>query len=100
MANFENANLLTKLKVAVSILVKENLDLRNLVINKYLTIQMIRTSKDLNYNHHYHWQQYWKKFEQLIPDKEPLSNQLREKQKQNHVKFTEHKKHLKKHVDK
>ena len=54
MANFENANLLTKLKVAVSILVNENLDLRNLVINKYLTIQMIRTSKDLNYNHHYH----------------------------------------------
>ena len=41
MADFENTQLLTELNVAVSLLEKENLDLRNPVINKYLAMQKI-----------------------------------------------------------
>ena len=45
MADFENTQLLTELKVVVSLLEKENLDLRNPVINKYLAMQKIEPVK-------------------------------------------------------
>ena len=45
MADFENTQLLTELKVVVSLLEKENLDLRNPVINKYLVMQKIEPVK-------------------------------------------------------
>lgn len=45
MANFENTNLLTKFKVKISLLKKENLDFRNHLTDKHLTIQKLKTSK-------------------------------------------------------
>ena len=45
MANFENTNLLTKFKVKISLLKKENLDFRNQLTDKHLTIQKLKTSK-------------------------------------------------------
>ena len=45
MANFENTNLLKKFKVKISLLKKENLDFRNHLTDKHLTIQKLKTSK-------------------------------------------------------
>ena len=45
MANFENTNLLKKFQVKISLLKKENLDCRNQLTDKHLTIQKLKTSK-------------------------------------------------------
>ena len=47
MANFENRNFLTELKVKIPLLEMEHSDLRNQLNDKHLTIPKLQTSKVL-----------------------------------------------------
>ena len=63
-----NTDLLTKLKVKISLLEEENLDLRNHLIDKYLTIQKLQRVKIKKFKNH-KFKIYW-----IFPESPPLQS--------------------------